>query len=230
METHQLSDIFSLFHNINSDILERFLGISQEEKYDSEEIIIDQESWGRAIYFIVSGWLKIETVLEDNHITLEIIGRGGFVGEEGILSNNAIDSRVIAISSVELLSVSAQRFIQFLYQNNQIQNRLLSMTVDKVKEYQRYCQFYRQSAKARLANVLIDLAEKYGEVKEKGVEIYNFSGEDLANLAQVSLAECTKVFHYLEQKDLILVEPNHQSMYLTNLKMLHHVMGKLGNS
>ena len=230
METQQLSDIFSLFHNVNSDILERFLAIADQEKYESGEVIVDEESWGKAMYFVVSGWIKIENIDQEKNITLEIIGRGGFVGEEGILSNETINSRVTAISHVELLIVSAQRFIQFLYQYPQIQNRLLGLTVSRVKEYQKYCQFHRQAMKVRLATILINLAEKYGEVREEGIIIYNFAHKDLADLAQISSSECTQILKKLENKSLIKIEKKNNSLYIVNLKLLHHIIGKLGSN
>jgi CRP-like cAMP-binding protein len=230
METQQLSDIFSLFHNIDLDILERFLSLASEEKYQSAQIIIDEESWGRAMYFIVSGWVKIETVSPERNITLEIIGKGGFFGEEGILSNNTINSRVVSISPVELLTIPAQRFIQFLYQYTQIQNRLLGITVSKVQDYQKYCQFHRQAMKVRLATILINLAENYGEATEQGIKIYNLDHKDLADLAQLSSSECHQIMNKLEQKSLINIEKKSHSLYLLNLKLLHHIIGKLGNS
>lgn len=230
METQQLSDIFSLFHNVNSDILERFLAIADQEKYESGEVIVDEESWGKAMYFVVSGWIKIENIDQEKNITLEIIGRGGFVGEEGILSNETINSRVTAISHVELLIVSAQRFIQFLYQYPQIQNRLLGLTVSRVKEYQKYCQFHRQAMKVRLVTILINLAEKYGQMTEKGLTIYNFLRSDLADLAQLPASECNEIMHKLETKQLIEIESQSNTLYLPSLKLLHHIIGKLGNN
>ena len=231
METQQLSDIFSLFHNINSDILERFLSIANQEKYESGEVIVDEESWGKAMYFVVSGWIKIENIYQEKNITLEIIGKGGFVGEEGILSNNTIiNSRVTTISNVDFLVVSAQRFIQFLYQYTPIQNRLLGLMVSRVKEYQTYCQFHRQAMKVRLATILISLAEKYGEIAEKGVKIYNFLCQDLADLAQLPPSECNEIMRKLERKKIIEIESQSNSLYLPNVKLLHHIIGKLGNN
>jgi CRP-like cAMP-binding protein len=233
MEMQQLSDIFSLFHNVESDILERFLSIANQEESESGEVIVDEESWGKAMYFVLSGWVKIESIYQDKNITVEIIGRGGFFGEEGIFShnvNNVINSRVTTISNVELLVVSAQRFIQFLYQYTQIQNRLLGLTVSKVKEYQKYCQFYRQTMKVRLVTILISLAETYGEITEQGIKIYNFLCQDLADLAQLPPSECHEIMNKLEKKNLIEIDSKSNSIFLPNLKLLHHIIGKLGNS
>ena len=98
-----------------------------------------------------------------------------------------------AISEVEVLTISAQRFIQILFRDSQIQNRLLKATINRVIECQKDHQFHRQTAKVRLATVLISLVDKYGISSENGTKIYNFLLKDLADLALLTVNECTKI-------------------------------------
>lgn len=229
METQEFSDTFSLFRNLNTETLEWLLSMADRESYQSTDIIISEDDWGKGIYFIVSGWVKLDSISREEIITTEIIGRGGFVGEAGILGTIKHNARVSCISAVELLSISAQRFIQILYRDAQIQNRFLEIMVKRVTEYQKYCQFYRQTPKVRLATILISLADKYGKVKDKGIKLYNFKVKDLADLSQLTLDECSQVLEKLEHKNLIIRDSFSHSLFLTNIKQLHHIIGKLGN-
>jgi CRP/FNR family transcriptional regulator, cyclic AMP receptor protein len=228
METQQLSEHFSLFHKVNFDILERFLSLTNQEEYSLGDVIIDEENWGRAMYFIVSGWVKIETRTVENNFTMEIIGRGGFFGQEGILSNQPANCRVVTLTAVKLLMIPAQRFLQFIYQYTSIQNRLLTITVAKVREYQKYCQFHRQAMKVRLAHILINLAEQYGEVTTQGMKIHNLPISDLADLAQLTPLDCEQILDKFTEKSLLIIDHHH--MYIPNLKPLNHIIGQLGNS
>ncbi len=229
METQEISDIFSLFHNLNTETLEWVVSMGDSDYYESGEVIIAEDDWGKAIYLIVSGWVKLENIYTEETVTVEIIGKGGCVGEAGILSSLNGNSRVVAISAVEVLTISAQRFLQILFRDSQIQNRFLKLMVSRVTEYQKYCQFHRQTGKVRLATVLISLADKYGEVTEKGIKLYDFFLQDLANLAQLSLEECGQIMSKLENKGLICIKSDTQSLYISNIKQLHHIIGKLGN-
>ncbi|BAQ65821.1 Crp/Fnr family transcriptional regulator [Geminocystis sp. NIES-3709] len=229
METQEISELFSLFHNLNTETIEWLLSMAERDSYDSEEVIIAEDSWGKAVYFIVSGWIKLENIYSQEIITVEIIGKGGCVGEAGVLDGINHNSRVVAISDVEVLKVSAQRFIQILFRDSQIQNRFLKLMVSRVTEYQKYCQFYRQTGKVKLATILISLADKYGQITEKGVKLYNFPIQNLADLAQLNLEECTQIIYKLEHKNLINIDLNSESLYISNLKQLHHIIGKLGN-
>ncbi|NCO75907.1 MAG: Crp/Fnr family transcriptional regulator [Cyanobacteria bacterium] len=229
METQEISDLFPLFHNLNTETIEWLVSMADSDNYESEEVIIAEDDWGKAIYFIVSGWVKLENIYSEENVTLEIIGKGGCVGEAGILSTLNGNSRVIAISAVEVLSISAQRFLQILFRDSQIQNRFLKLMVSRVTEYQKYCQFHRQTGKVRLATVLISLADKYGEITEKGIKLYPFLRQDLADLAQLTLEECSQIMNKLEEKKVIYLKSNNDIFYIFNIKQLHHIIGKLGN-
>jgi CRP-like cAMP-binding protein len=229
METQELSELFSLFHNLSHETLEWLLPMTENEYYDSEQVIISEDNWGKSIYFIISGWLKVQNFYQDEVITVEIIGKGGFVGEAGILGNLNFKSNVVAISEVEVLTISAQRFIQILFRDSQIQNRLLRATINRVIEYQKYHQFYRQTGKVRLATILISLADKYGTSSEHGLKIYNFLFKDLADLAQLTVTECSKIMTKFEEKGLIIIDLKSNCLYLANIKQIHHIIGQLGN-
>lgn len=230
METQDFSDTFSLFHNLDSETLEWLLSMTESESYNASEVIISEDNWGKAIYLIVSGWVKLENIYQhQENYTIEIIGTGGLVGEAGIFDSVNTNSRIVSISEVELLSISAQRFLQILYRDAQIQNRLLKMMVKKVSDYQKYFQFYRQTGKVKLTTVFISLADKYGKITENGIELFNFSRKDLADLAQLTSEECSQIINKLKSKGLLMVDESSDSLYLTNIKQLHHIVGKLGH-
>ncbi len=229
METQELGELFSLFHNLSDETLEWLLPMTENEFYDSEQVIISEDGWGSAIYLIISGWIKVQNFYQDEVVTVEIIGRGGFVGEAGILGNLNFKSKVVAISEVEVLTISAQRFIQILFRDSQIQNRLLKATINRVIECQKDHQFHRQTAKVRLATVLISLVDKYGISSENGTKIYNFLLKDLADLALLTVNECTKIMAKFAEKGLVIIDLESNYLYIPNIKQIHHIIGKLGN-
>ena len=114
METKAFSELFPIFSTAQPETLDWFLSIVEEEEYPQEQTILTEESWGTAVYFIVSGWVKLKRIDKEKAITLEIIGRGDFFGEVAILDESPRLTEVVTLSSVKLLSISAQRFIQML--------------------------------------------------------------------------------------------------------------------
>ncbi|MGY6529514.1 MAG: Crp/Fnr family transcriptional regulator [Cyanobacterium sp.] len=229
METQEFAELFPLFHNLSDETLESVIKLLEPKNCERGETIISQNDWGSCFYLIASGWVKVQRFYGGLPITIEIIGKGGFVGEVGILSSGDFNSQVISISDVEMFTISAQRFIQVLFRDAQIQNRLLKSMVNKVIEAQEYYRFHQQTSKVRLVTILISLADKYGKPMENGFEIYNFHLQDLADLALLSLEECIQNMSKLEHKKLVNIDNNFNIMFLTNIKQLHHIIGQLGN-
>lgn len=229
METQELAELFPLFHNLSDETLESVIKLLDTKTYERGEVIISQDDWGSCFYLISSGWIKVQRFYGGQPITIEIIGKGGFVGEIGILGNTNFHSQVLSVSDVEMFTISAQRFIQVLFRDAQIQNRLLKSMVNKVIECQEYYRFHHQATKVRLVTILLSLADRYGQAIENGIEIYNFHLQDLADLALLSLEECVQNVSKLEHKNLVQIDNESNTMSLPNIKQLHHIIGQLGN-
>ena len=223
METQAFSELFPLFSNAHPETLEWFLSIAEEQEYPQEQTILTEESWGTAVYFIVSGWVKIKRREREKAIALEILGRGDFFGETAILDESPRCTEVVALSRVKLVSISAQRFIQGLLKDSQLQQRMLQLMVKRVRYLNTRFQLRHQPPAVKVTQILLFLAEHYGQHTEKGKEIYNIPDRDLADLADISVEETRKIMKKLENKGWIEIDRENQTLCLTNLKQLSHL-------
>ncbi|MDJ0717437.1 MAG: Crp/Fnr family transcriptional regulator [Prochloraceae cyanobacterium] len=223
METKAFSELFPIFSNAQPETLDWFLSIVEEEEYPQEQTILTEESWGTAVYFIVSGWVKLKRIDKEKAITLEIIGRGDFFGEVAILDESPRLTEVVTLSSVKLLSISAQRFIQMLLKDSQLQHRVLQLMVRRVRHLNTRFQLRHHSPAMKLTQTLIFLAEQYGQHTEKGKEIYQIPDRDLADVADVSLEETSKIMEKLQRKGWVEIDRENRTLSLTNLKQLSHL-------
>lgn len=224
METRAFSELFPLFNTASPETLEWLLSIATEEEYAENTTILTEDNWGKAFFLIVSGWIKIQREIDEHKITQEILGKGDFFGEMAILDDAPRATRVIAISEVKLLSISAQRFIQTLLKEPQVQHKLLQSTVHRLRKLQN--RFYRrmQPPISRLSKVLISLAENYGRPTEQGLEIYQISEQDLADVAETTLEETAHILENIQTKGLLTIDNENQTICLTNPKQLIHLI------
>lgn len=51
-----------------------------------------EDAWGNAVYFIVSGWVKVRRISGDDSVALTILGRGDFFGASPKLTNPLLSS------------------------------------------------------------------------------------------------------------------------------------------
>lgn len=227
METQAITELFPLFNTANPETLEWMLSIIDEENYSQTEEVVKEDDWGKAVYFIVTGWVKLRSHYADQETTLEILSRGDFFGEMEVLDESLKSLEAIALSDVQLLSLSAQRFLQMLFKDPQLHHRMLQLNVRRVRQLYRRFQLHQQPPKIKLIKTLIKLADTYGRLTEKGTEILQIPTQDLADVADVSVDDCQQIITQLQNQGCLEIDSSRQILSLINLKQLHHLSKQL---
>lgn len=226
MEPPEVSQLFPLFSTASQKTLAWFLEIAGELECAKDEVIIKEGDWGKSVFAIVSGWVKLQHRSEEA-VTLEIFSEGDCFGEMAILDESPRFFEIVALSEVRLLTISAQRFLQLLLKDPQLQQRLLQLSFRRINRFYRRCQLHRQSAKKRLIELLLFLADNYGKSTEKGTEIFQISDQDIADLIDISVTETKQILETLNSKDWLDIDRDSQLLYLVNLKQLSHFVRQL---
>ncbi len=222
METQSIVELFPLFSAANPETLEWILSVVDEENYGQHEEIIKENDWGKAVYFILSGWVKVRSRYNHQETVLEIMGKGDLFGEMEVLDESLKYIDVIALSDVQLLSISAQRFLQMLFKDPQVHHKMLQLSVRRFRHLYRRFQLHQQTPKIKLIKTLIKLAEAYGKLIEEGAEILQIPAQDLADIADISLDDCQHIMTQLQHQGCLESDPSREVLLLTNIKQLNH--------
>ncbi|MGE5660468.1 MAG: Crp/Fnr family transcriptional regulator [Actinomycetota bacterium] len=220
MQTEAFSELFPLFKGANPETLEGLLSVAVKHEYPPGRAVLMEDAWGNAIYFVVSGWVKVRRLSGENAVTLAILGRGDFFGEMAILDESPRFNDVLALSPVRLLSVTAQRFIQTLFKDQQLHHRMLQLMVRRLRQTNLRYQIRHRPPAVKLANTLIELAENYGQKTAQGRDIFNVPVKDLADVTDIGVEETSKIMEKLDSKGWIKIDPDRQVIHLINLKHL----------
>ncbi|MEE3717811.1 Crp/Fnr family transcriptional regulator [Tumidithrix elongata RA019] len=220
MQTETFSELFPLFDAADAETLEWLLSEAVERDYPSGRAVLMEDAWGNAVYFILSGWLKVRSLRNQDATTLAVLGRGDFFGEMAILDESPRSTDVIAFTPVRLLSIPAQRFIQFLFKDSQLHHRMLQLMVRRLRRTNQRAQLRQQVPATRIANVLMGLAESYGKKTDAGIEMFNLPIKDLADLSEVSVDDTTKVLEKIIEKAWIQIDAKNQLLNIVNLKQM----------
>ena len=229
MQTEAFSELFPLLAAANPETLEWLLSVAVEHEYPAGRAVLMEDAWGNAVYFIVSGWVKVRRLsgTGDEVLTLAILGRGDFFGEMAILDESPRSTDVIALSAVKLISISAQRFIQTLFKDPQLHHRMLQLMVRRLRQTNVRFQLRHQPPAVKLANTLVGLGEGYGHETPNGVEIFNIPAKDLADVTDITVEETSKIMEKLESKGWIKTDTSSQVVHMVNMKQLMHLAGKV---
>jgi CRP-like cAMP-binding protein len=227
MQTATFSELFPLFNSASPETLDWLLSIAVEHEYPADRAVLMEDAWGNAVYFVESGWVKVRRHAGEEVVTLAILGRGDFFGEMAILDESPRSTDVVALSPVKLLSISAQRFIQTLFKDPQLHHRMVQLMVRRLRQTNFRFQIRQQPPAIKLANTLVSIAETYDYTGNQSIEIFNIPFKDLADVADVSLDEATKIMEKLESKGWITIDHSRQVIDLINMRQLVHLAESL---
>ncbi len=227
MQVDVFTELFSLFTAASPETLDWLLSVSDEHEYPANRAVLMEDSWGNAVYFVISGWVKVRRISGDDYATLAILGRGDFFGEMAILDESPRSTDVIAMSSVKLVSIPAQRFIQALLKDSQLQQRMLQLMVRRLRQTNFRFGLRSQPPAVKLVHTLVSLAESYGQQTEKGKLIFNIPPKDLAEVSDIGVEETTKILAKLYEKGWLKSEPEQDALYLVNMKQLTSLAGRV---
>jgi len=220
MQTAAFPELFPLFESVGAETLNHLAAIATEHEYPPGRAVLMEDSWGNAIYFLVSGWVKVRRLAGDNTITLAILGKGDFFGEMAILDESPRSTDVMALSRVSLLSISAQKFLQVLFKDPQLHHRMLQMMVRRLRQTNIRFQMRHQPPAVKLVYTLVALSEAYGKVTQTSTEIFNIPYDDLADVSDVRAEDIAKIMDKLSSKGWIKIEPETQTLHLINRTQL----------
>lgn len=226
MDIKAFSELFPLFNNANPEIIEGLLTGVTEHEYPKNRAVLMEDSWGNAVYFIISGWVKVRRLTGDSALTLAILGKGDFFGEMAILDESPRSTDVVALSPVKLMSVPAQKFIQTLFKDSQLHHRMLQLMVKRLRLANGRLQLHHQPPAVKLAKTLVNLCEQYGRKSQHGVDILRIPNEDLAYVSDISAGEAEKIVEKLESMGWLKTDDSHQVMRIINFNQLHQLSHK----
>ncbi|BAT55562.1 transcriptional regulator [Nostoc sp. NIES-3756] len=227
MQTEIFSNMFPLLSTASPQTLEWLINVAIDHEYPAGRAVLMEDAWGNAVYFVVSGWVKVRRTSGTDSVALAILGKGDFFGEMAILDESPRSTDVIALSPVKLLSVSRERFIQILFKDPQLHHRMLQLMVRRIRQINQRLQIRSSPPAVKLAHTLVSLGESYGHESNIGKEIFNIPFKDLAEVTEISVEETTKIMEKLDDKGWIKIDVLNNIIYLINFKQLLNLAGKV---
>ncbi len=227
MKIDFFTNTFSVLSTASSQTIEWLMDIATEHDYPSERAVLMEDAWGNAVYFIVSGWVKVRHTKGEESVTIAILGRGDFFGEMAVLDESPRSTDVISLSQVKLLSISREHFIQILFKDAQLHHRMLQLMVKRVRQINTRLQMRLSPPAVKLAHTLVSLADNYGQESELGKKIFNIPLQDLAEVTEITLEDTTKIMEKLSEKEWIKTDTANNTIDLINYQQLMVLATKL---
>ncbi|NTW48280.1 MAG: Crp/Fnr family transcriptional regulator [Chlorobiales bacterium] len=200
-----------IFESLNEGELKDIAQKGQFLTYKKDDVILFESDSSNDVYIILEGLVKISrTNKEFKEVILAILAERDFFGEMSALDEGRRSADVTSITKVHLLKLSQQFFLDLLEKFPIVSLALLREMVGRIRKTDHHLKnISLGDAAAKVASVLIRLADEVGRQRRGRVEIDSIaSQQEMANFAATSRETISRVFSIFEKEGFIEREMN----------------------
>lgn len=152
--------------------------------FRAKETVFMEGDLPRDLYYIVKGKVKTWRMNDDGkELVTGLYKEGEFFGFLSLLSSKTYSQSAACLEKTELAVIPKEDFQELMWKNRDVAFRFVRMLANSVEEKEeKLLHLAYDSVRARVADVFLQLKEKYGKPGEKEFRI-KMSRDDLASMA-----------------------------------------------
>ncbi len=162
-----------LFADLRREELEALAGLVGERRVSRDAMVVRRGEADCTLLILVQGRLRAGTVsAEGREVTIGLMEPGSVLGEIALLDGRPRSLDVVAMADCLLLSIARRDFLPFLRARPELMLRLMALLCDRLRRASAaFEDVALASLSARLARLLLALAEAHGISTPDGVQI-----------------------------------------------------------
>jgi len=162
-----------LFADLRREELEALAGLVGERRVSRDAMVVRRGEADCTLLILVHGRLRAGTVsAEGREVTIGLMEPGAVLGEIALLDGRPRSLDVVAMADCLLLSIARRDFLPFLRARPELMLRLMALLCDRLRRASTAFEDVALAPlSARLARLLLTLAEAHGVATPDGVQI-----------------------------------------------------------
>lgn len=195
-----------IFTNLENKQIEMVTNLITRKKYKKGEVVFLQGSFLDGLYIINSGKIKIfKYTKEGKEQILYILSEGDFFGELSLLKAEEVGFNAEAIEDVNICMIQKKDFDQILASHPEISVKILEIIGGRLSKLETLVQSLgTKDIEARIAQMLLELAEEFGVQKKDHIEMeIPLTREDMANFIGVTRETISRKLSSLQDEGVI---------------------------
>jgi CRP-like cAMP-binding protein len=174
-----------LFRDFSDEQLSQVLATVSERRYAKHQFIVREGEPGDTFFVIASGSIAVCRVGPDGRETiLSILKEGDFFGEMSMFDSSLRSASIKTLTDVEVGAVRQTDFLALIDRSPQIGKLLVIELSERLRAANALiAATTSQDIRARLASLLLNLAEQFGESVDNGTRItLRLTNQEMANM------------------------------------------------
>jgi CRP-like cAMP-binding protein len=155
------------------------------KRFNKHQFIVRESEPGDTFFMIVSGSISVCRIASDGRETiLSILKEGDFFGEMSMFDTSLRSASIKALTEVEVGTINRTDFLDLIDRNPKIGRLLVIELAERLRAANALiAATTSQDIRARLATLLLNLSEQFGEPVENGTRIsLRLTNQEMANM------------------------------------------------
>jgi CRP/FNR family cyclic AMP-dependent transcriptional regulator len=199
-----------LFRGLTSAQLGQINELLRCKTFPAGARLMTAEQAGEAVYFILSGTVKVHVEQENGaDVIISILGPGESVGEMSALDHTSRSASVVTIEESELLWLDRDAFRRCLLAMPTLSyNQSCALSARLRRANEQIQSLATQDIECRVARQLLAFAEKYGRITPDGATFIpvRLTQSDLANLVGATRESVNRIIVSYKERGYISVD------------------------
>jgi CRP-like cAMP-binding protein len=174
-----------LFREFNEEQLSQVLATVSERRFAKHQFIVREGEPGDTFFIIATGSVAVTRIGSDGRETiLSILKEGDFFGEMSMFDSSLRSASIKTLTDVGVGAVRRDDFMGLIDTNPQIGKLLVIELSERLRQANALvAATTSQDIRARLAALLLNLADQFGEVVDNGTRItLRLTNQEMANM------------------------------------------------
>ncbi|MGQ0548143.1 MAG: Crp/Fnr family transcriptional regulator [Armatimonadota bacterium] len=174
-----------LFKDVSDDVLIGLAPQLRRRAYRKGTMIFHKDQAGDALYIIESGRVRIFLPAEGgDELTIDLLASGDVFGDMALLDDRPRSASADALEDTVTYTLGRDEFQRYLAETPRLASALLQLLSVRQRDLIEYTETLAfLDVHARIAKVLLDLANRYGTKIAEGIEIdIDLTQADLARM------------------------------------------------
>ncbi len=175
----------NLFKEIPADDMEDLARVTRMELAKKKETIFLPGESSQQVYLLKTGRVKISRISEEGReLTIALLGPGEIFGELEILEGSARDTIAETMEDSQLCVIQKEQFLSLIRKRPELSFRLTKLIGLRLRRIEsRVEDLVFRDVPSRLAHLLIQLSEEYGNPTRDGILLsIKVTHQEMANL------------------------------------------------
>ena len=197
-----------IFENLNNEELLDVVKTINHKEYNKGDVIFTEGNVANTLYFINEGKIKLYKYTKDGkEQILHVLSEGEFFGELELIKPSKYGFNAKAIVDSKICTLTKDEMKDIIMRKPEIGIKVLEAVGERLSKVENLVQnLATNDVDSRMAYLLTDLMEKYGEIMEDNISIkLPLSREDMASFIGVTRETISRKLKKFEDEKLIKI-------------------------